>query len=60
MYRDPRNRRDNEIKVRLNERELKALENLTDRLGSQPAVVARDLMLQALKDYLERNTGFAA
>lgn len=49
MYADPRNIRDHVVKVRLNEHEVELLHALSNYNRSQPAVLARDLLLDALR-----------
>ena len=48
MYADPRHIRDHEVKVRLNEDELHLLEALAQYNQTQRAVLARQLILDAL------------
>jgi uncharacterized protein YeeX (DUF496 family) len=48
MYADPRHIRDHEVKVRLNEDELHLLEALAQYNQTQRAVLARELILDAL------------
>ena len=49
MYADPTHIRDNPIKVRLNDDEYAAIEALARLNKRQPAVFARDLLMQGLK-----------
>lgn len=48
MYADPRHIRDHEVKVRLNEDEMHLLEALAQFNQTQRAVMARELVLNAL------------
>lgn len=48
MYADPRHIRDHEVKVRLNEDEMKVLEALAQYNHVQKSVLARELILAAL------------
>ncbi|QAU22566.1 hypothetical protein EO087_00075 [Dyella sp. M7H15-1] len=48
MYADPRHIRDNPIKVRLNDDEYAAIEALARLNKRQPAVFARELLMQGI------------
>jgi hypothetical protein len=54
MYANRKHVRDNPVKVRLNDYETEALNKLAESLGKQPAVVAYELMLEALEAWEER------
>lgn len=47
-YANPSDRRENEIKIRLNDAELQVLESLARYNRAQRAVIARELLLSAI------------
>lgn len=48
MYANPADRRENEVKIRLNDAELELLESLAKYNRAQRAVIARELLLTAI------------
>ena len=49
MYADPRNIRNNRINLSLTDTERRAIEAIADLNGTQPSVLARDLVLDFLR-----------
>lgn len=48
MYANPKDRRENEVKIRLNDDELELLESLAKYNRAQRAVFARELLMAAI------------
>ncbi|PXV54201.1 hypothetical protein SAMN04487785_11419 [Dyella jiangningensis] len=55
MYADPRHIRDNPIKVRLNDDEYAVIEAMARLNKRQPAVFARELLMQGIALLEQRN-----